>query len=370
MRNIMDNGHPAGLITQLEARWVEIYPFLLQHGYMLRPRYHPNWKPPWNRPWNFFKDLFDFPDFISYQKYNLMDATRISDGARVVMKQVFLEEDNVPLLEYLNSPEMRADPRNNTVPLLEVIPLPSQYEMAKSRESAVLLVMPLLFPLMSWSFPFQHVREIVEAIDQLIKVGPDACFLNYMMDPTNAIPSSFHYARHSLHPDGKSWAVFKDRCLVAPVKYYMIDYETADYFPPNVLSEGRYGQVKTVPEWSLEAPYDPFKLDVYQLGCQVQQFSKEYTGLDFLEPLYAAMTHPSPDMRPTAAESLQQFERLINSLDPESLSSEIWIKRFDSHMLMAQKIAMEYSPSHKKRQLFALGKKKLSKIFNAVNVLS
>ncbi|KAH9478482.1 hypothetical protein JR316_0008937 [Psilocybe cubensis] len=306
-----------------------------------------------------------------------MDATRVSDGARVVMKQVFLEEDNVPLLEYLNSPEMRADPRNNTVPLLEVIPVPSQYKMAKSRESAVLLVMPLLFPLMSWSFPFQHVREIVEVIEQLIN---GIVFLHehriaHRLVPNAHVPPAhsdvcFHYVRHYLHPDGKSRAVFKDRCLVAPVKYYMIDYETAEYFPPNILSEGRYGQIKTVPEWSLDAPYDPFKLDVYQLGCQVKGFAEEYKGLKFLKPLYIAMTRDNPDLRPTAADSLRKFKEIIDEMDPASLKREIWIKGFNASQLARQKAAMAYSPPETQPGIFRSINQKLSNVFGCLLLIS
>ncbi|PPQ81782.1 hypothetical protein CVT25_013669 [Psilocybe cyanescens] len=278
-----------GLITSGELFWVEIQPFLLSRGYKLRPRYDSKWKPSWKRPWNFHKHMTECPDFISILRSNLINAIRVRDGARVVIKRVVLENDNVPVLEYLNTPEMRQDPRNNTVPLLEVIALPKRHGEVSPADDAVLLVMPMLFPFMSHIL-FRHVREIVEALDQLIQglvllhelriAHRDACFLNFMMDPIDVIPSGFHYARNTRQPDGKSRIEYKDRCSVAPVKYYMIDYETAECFPPGVGTVGFYGQVQDIPEMSFTVPYDPFKLDVYQLGSLIRELIKRPNLID------------------------------------------------------------------------------------------
>lgn len=89
-----------------------------------------------------------------------------------------------------------------------------------------------------------------------------------MMDPTNEIPGGFHFAEYSRKPDGKKWITYRSRRSVAPVKYYFIDYETALLYPGNEHeSYGVIGQDRTAPEFADEnALYDPFKLDVYQLG--------------------------------------------------------------------------------------------------------
>lgn len=205
------------------------------------------------------------------------------------------------------------------------------------------------------------------------------------MDPTNTIPSSFHFGDRTRQPDGISPVVYKDRCSASPVKYYIIDYETANYFPPNVGSVGRYGQVKTVPEMSLDVPYDPFKLDVYQLGCQVQEFfevcsfptqyhsttdyqllDKEYDGLEFLQPLCEAMMYHTPDSRLTAAESFQKFQELLSSLEPAYLSHEIWLKDCTAAERRAIQRAMHSPPTVKRTGVFASCKKRLSGIYRCL----
>uniref|UniRef100_A0A8H8CK66 Protein kinase domain-containing protein n=1 Tax=Psilocybe cubensis TaxID=181762 RepID=A0A8H8CK66_PSICU len=285
-----------GLHTSAEAYWAAQQSLLADHGYQLRPR--------------------------------------VEDGGRVVIKRVTLELDNVPLLQHLNSPEMRKDPRNNAVPLLDVIIPPTSNE-GKS-DHTVFLVMPMLFPLMSWHLPFRHVKEIVDVFEQVIQgvaflhehniAHRDACNLNFMMDPTDVIPSSFHHGDNYYQPDGKTRIEFKDRCSVSRVKYYIIDFEFANYFPNNKLCVGLYGQQKDVPEMSRTVPYDPFKLDVFQVGKLIEKFIKKYEGLDFLQPLFEAMTRQDPKTRPTAAEALDQLRQTVSSLTDSDMSSEIWMK--------------------------------------------
>lgn len=37
----------AATLSEWETRWRDKQPFLEQHGYMLRPRYHAEWVPSW-----------------------------------------------------------------------------------------------------------------------------------------------------------------------------------------------------------------------------------------------------------------------------------------------------------------------------------
>ncbi|KAH9478402.1 hypothetical protein JR316_0008856 [Psilocybe cubensis] len=274
------------------------------------------------------------PDSIIPFYYKLMDAVRIKDGVEVVIKRVMLEEDNVPLLQYLNSPEMLKDPRNNVVRLLEVITVPHTSDTFP--QPSALLVMPKLFPLNSSHLPFRHVREVLNALDQIMEgivflhehriAHRDACNLNFMMDPTDVIPSGFHFACDWHQPDGVTRIHFRDRCSFPQLRYYLIDFETAQIFPPNSFTIGRYGQVKDVPEMSETVPYDPFKLDVYQVGSLVKTLIELYEGLDFLVPLRDIMRCPNPELRPTASESLSRLCSIVSQLDQAYLSYEIWLK--------------------------------------------
>ena len=94
------------------------------------------------------------------QKGDVLDAIQIKDGVKVVLKRVPSAGNEVEIALYLSSPEMCFDPRNRTVPILDVITLPD--------DKYVLLVMPYL---RVFNTPPFHCRmEVVEAIRQFLQV--------------------------------------------------------------------------------------------------------------------------------------------------------------------------------------------------------
>ena len=97
----------------------------------------------------------------------------------------------------------------------------------------------------------------------------DACYFNLMVDPSKLCPKGFHFSKPSYREDFKTRTKWLERRSVSPLTYYFIDFEMAEYFPPgpdNRVCLGIYGQDRDVPELSMTVPYDPFKLDVFQLG--------------------------------------------------------------------------------------------------------
>lgn len=69
--------------------------------------------------------------------------------------------------------------------------------------------------------------------------------------------------------DGFEPITSRDRWDVRPVKYYFIDFELSTRYPAGqigILDVGVLGQDRSVPESSNTVPYDPFKMDIYQLG--------------------------------------------------------------------------------------------------------
>jgi hypothetical protein len=166
-----------------EYFWVDHQPFLLSRGYQLRPRYDPTWVPTWKQvnpketnpkkiiPF-FYEDgcglLVGAAASLCYvrdlthaaQKGDILDATQIKDGVKVVLKRVPSAGNEVEIALYLSSAEMRSNPRNRTVPILDVITLPD--------DKYVLLVMPYL---RIFNTPPFHCRmEFVEAIRQFLQV--------------------------------------------------------------------------------------------------------------------------------------------------------------------------------------------------------
>lgn len=91
---------------------------------------------------------------------------------------------------------------------------------------------------------------------------------NLMMDISNVVPKGSHFVRWRTH-DGVDLRPFewKERWSVRPVQYYLIDFGISLQLPnKDVGTIGIWGRDRTVPELSTTEWYDPFKVDVYQLG--------------------------------------------------------------------------------------------------------
>ncbi|KAG5652517.1 hypothetical protein H0H81_004747 [Sphagnurus paluster] len=108
----------------------------------------------------------------------------------------------------------------------------------------------------------------------------DACTYNLMMDGSKIIPSGFDFVYPLPIVKGLyekfSWHT---RRSVGPNKYYLIDFGLSRYYPEGVDVEyqiGAIGQDRSVPEFALPLnpyPYNPFKLDIYQLGNSFRKLS-------------------------------------------------------------------------------------------------
>ena len=109
-------------------------------------------------------------------------------------------------------------------------------------------------------------------VDYLIAVlHRDACYGNLMMDARRLIPKGFHFSSQSAHDSPFYLDKFKytHRSAVASVDYFFIDFGLSKRFSrygKRHLVIGKGGQNKTVPELSYEIPYDPFKVNIYQMG--------------------------------------------------------------------------------------------------------
>ncbi|KNZ72700.1 hypothetical protein J132_02134 [Termitomyces sp. J132] len=238
---------------------------LLRRGYKLRPRYQPGWIPSWLKSSKPVTDIFQYEDANS----STIDATQL-DGSRVVIKVVDSSTDEYPIARFLNSPELRSDGRNRSVPILDVMPYPND-------DTKLLMVMPYLNHFNR--VPFRRVGEIYEVIYQDMQfrapsVHVDPCWFNLMMDASKVIPRGTHFALPITH-DG-IWSrrrnfKWRERWSVRPVQYYYINFDISRRYPPELknvdLKETtRAGQGKSLPEFKRRGPYNPFKADIYQLG--------------------------------------------------------------------------------------------------------
>jgi hypothetical protein len=166
-----------GTLFDSELWWRDHYQELENLGYRLRPRYRPNWTPSWKVSGKDFYTVEDGqPTLVSIrptdalraqtrpQLPTAMDATRSLDGKQVMLKSLPTRrgQQELEIARRLSSPELRREPRNHCVPLLDILDLPGIYDQK-------LIVMPFLRP-----FDEPHFRtygEFVAFFTQICEVS-------------------------------------------------------------------------------------------------------------------------------------------------------------------------------------------------------
>ncbi|KAJ7435028.1 kinase-like domain-containing protein [Mycena galericulata] len=262
------------------------------------------------------------------QYYNVVDATCIEDDKKVVLKKVASDSVELAILQYLSK---IPDPRNRTIPLLKIIPLPPD-------NSQSLLVMPFT---RRFNHPPFHCRaEFLEAMRSFLEglqfmhdnhvCHFDIAPQNLMMDETRVVPAGSHFCRPESHtglPGVFSW---ENRCSVGPVDYYYIDFGLSMYFPEGkdaALITATLRTFPTIPELSPTVPYNPFKVDIFQLGLTMQKLIKTYPALSAFRPVAQRMMSPSPRDRPDPADSLAQLNGIAARISSHKLSAPILEKK-------------------------------------------
>jgi hypothetical protein len=94
----------------------------------------------------------------------MMDAVRTSDGKMVMLKKVTeaTQTEEASILHFFSAPPQGVDPRNHTVPVIEILTLPHY-------ENMQIVVMPYLVPFDNP--PFETVGEGVHFIQQALEVN-------------------------------------------------------------------------------------------------------------------------------------------------------------------------------------------------------
>ena len=169
-----------------------------------------------------------------------------------------------------------------------------------------------------------------------------------MMDESRVVPKGSHFGCPWSH-DGSGYNLtWRHRCSVSPVDYYYIDFGLSSWYPggkETATSIGAVGQVKSVPELSDTVPYNPFQVDIYQLGYTILEVAEvgiltslqqcipthkimqDYRGLQMFVPLGRHMTCPNPADRPTVSAALAEFEAIVSSIKQRKMNTRIWRKK-------------------------------------------
>ncbi|KZV68671.1 hypothetical protein PENSPDRAFT_609701 [Peniophora sp. CONT] len=301
----------------LEIAWRDRQLFLQSRGYMLRPRLRPDWAPSWRTSGADINGhaIIRSEDAIALpHRPHLVDATRINDGAMVYIKRVKTGDQESTILSLLNAPEVRNDPRNHAVPILD-------HFQDDIDPTISYFVMPFLRPL-DWPV-LEKVGDCVELVTQFLEglvfqhemgvAHRDCSEKNLLMDASSLYPNGHHPVNLDFSSDFKT-IVDPLRRSKHTVRYYYVDFGISTYFPStstSTLVTGIFGRNQNVPELSDIVPYDPFKVDIFSMGQVFEElFIKPYSNVEFLLPLIRSMTARKPAARPTATEALEMWKAM------------------------------------------------------------
>nr|GAT48593.1 predicted protein [Mycena chlorophos] len=262
-----------------ELWWVAHQPLFSSRGYELRSRYHADWIPSWILPGGPVSQHAAEDGFHGWNN-DILDATRMSDGTKVVFKRLLTTEFEL-VLAVLHA-NISPFSRSNGV-YAPISPGPCLHAFLQYRPRA---------------------RSDFER-GCLADIGlRDACRHNLMMDASRVVPGGSHFYAHWAHPNNLRVRFrWRDRCSVAPVNYYFIDFGLSEYYPDGQDSAvviGSYGQDGNAFVRVL-APFPAHE--------------------EYLAPLLESMTTADPNVRPTAAEALKHFEKISAGIPDAALET-------------------------------------------------
>ncbi|KAJ7162139.1 kinase-like domain-containing protein, partial [Mycena filopes] len=330
-------------LLPLEIFWREAYSWLKESGYLLRPRYSPDWTAPWIKTGG---DRSEFEEGALMISPEVMDATRMSDGAYVILKRsegsVDAPSQEISIFRKLFAEPLASNPENHCVPALDFLRVPDEIE-----KNMALIVMPKLF--LYQHYPFSTIGEVVQflfCIFEGLKFmhshniwHGDCKYDNILMDASPILRDDPHPWKRFKTRDYKPILPARSRTK-HPIKYYWIDFDVSGEYDPSQgppLTDPGYGGNRNVPEWAhLEEQCNPFAVDVWCLGDLLRgQFINgnqvypphKVSGLEFMKELVADMCQEDPTKRPTMDVVLARFSRLTADLSEFKLRSRFRWKR-------------------------------------------
>ncbi|TEB23485.1 hypothetical protein FA13DRAFT_1639841 [Coprinellus micaceus] len=323
-------------LTEGEAYWRDLYDWLLEQGYRLRPRYHPDWEPSWEKDFRLIAGLTEDSETAPHP--HLIDAIRVADDGYVVLKRVPQEAapDELPILQYFSEEPQHSDPRNRCVDLLDVL-------KPTDDEGHTIVVMPVLRPFDSPEFDtvgegLDFIRQMLQGLSFLHEhrvAHRDIRSENFLLDGSQMYSERY-----------RAWRPNKKFDYSGPIKpskartscwpeYHIIDFGFSKQYAPEEMPPSeppKFASDRTIPEFkNRDARCNPFPVDVYTFGNLIRvNFIEGHPdiatqngrkGFDFLLPLVDAMVQEKPEQRVTMAEALERFDDIVSGLSEWKLRS-------------------------------------------------
>ncbi|EMD36653.1 hypothetical protein CERSUDRAFT_123756 [Gelatoporia subvermispora B] len=236
----------------------------------------------------------------------------------VVIKLVAKGEEGIEelrILEYLNSDQMRHDHRNATVPVLDYLQV----------HDWQFVVMPFCDP--CTSLPLRSRAECLEFAEQLLDAVAylhenriahlDISHENILVNHHGSIPETVIFRPEQTdNPLVKIWPPPEWRSTF-PVRYLLLDFGLSSRFSQNLpLSECYWilypvGRIHRAPETRIGKPCNPFAADVYQMARVFYAWFPDviHKTLGLLK-LMQDMSSYNPSRRPSAAAALARLRAI------------------------------------------------------------
>ncbi|KAJ7937324.1 hypothetical protein B0H13DRAFT_1945357 [Mycena leptocephala] len=292
-----------------KRRWCELQPLLESRGYRLPKEYRPERVSAWDERPDGYVEEPHYP--------HLLEGTRISDNRSVMLKFSRTDLWEASIFEHLAS---IPDADNHTIPLYDVITPPGAPE---APAEWCIVITPRLTDCRN-----RHFDKLRDFIDFLSQVLEGVCFMHrYNIAHTDVARTNIVWDTRQNLPDPSDPKGKGTKRQPARTRYYFIDFGLAcsfSSFEERGLVKGICGQHRNIPELSEEIPYDPFALDIRQIGEMLKRdYTDAYHGLDFLDPWMARLRDDDPAKRPTANEVLAEFQVLVSTLPEDKLKARL-----------------------------------------------
>ncbi|KAI5885425.1 kinase-like protein [Schizophyllum commune H4-8] len=320
-------------VEDFQKPWLHYEPFLRSRGYILQSSpdfdseatkdrfptkpakdpFHPRNDEDFVHriDWDTHRAFFNLP---SPQMRAKVNAALDPHYRMVIIKAVHVESSEWMIIGYLSTGARRKDPRNHTIPLVEII-----------HAGEYVFIVQACWDY-SWGFPpFDSVKSRLDWAHQLLR---GLCFMHEL----GISHGDIHSANVLWNHDGARPSSFlEDPCpklhSTFDARYAFIDFGAAIH---SLDEADRYATPRTyppeeyaAPEQILEIPIDRFAADVYNLGRVMEK--ELYSALKQRHPvahemlarahkyaeLIQTMVTELPKERPSVQQALVALQKII-----------------------------------------------------------